>query len=81
MSLRRLSLSSKPSALNLAQRLGAAHDGDRADGDNDGQGLEQVPGSVVEKEDKLNAHDRTKEGGVRDGSGADGLGQMVGVGT
>lgn len=76
-----LPLASKATALDLAEGLGAAEEDGDADDADDGQGLEQVPGAVVEEEDALHGDDGAEEGGVGDGGRAEGLGEVVEVGA
>ncbi len=76
-----LSLSPEASALDLTERLGAAHKCHCSDGANDRQGLEQVPSSVVKEEDKFHGNDGAKECRMGQRSGADSLADVIGVGA
>lgn len=76
-----LSLSSKTSALHLAQGLHSAEDGGCAqDGDGD-QNVAQSHAAMVEIVHELDAKDGPEEGGMRQGSRAKCLGKVAQVGA
>lgn len=71
-----LPLSSKTSALDLAQSFATAQQGNGAEDTNQGEGLEEVPAAVVKDESSLNRKNRAKEKGVRDRRSTESLSSM-----
>lgn len=67
--------------LDLRQRAATADESHKANDSRGGQGLEQVPGGVVQEEDTLDRKDRPEEDGMRDGRIAQCLAKVVGVRT
>lgn len=74
-------LSSKASALDLPESLGPAENRNGAYETDNRQDLEQIPGSVVEEEDKLHGHNGAKEQSVRNGGSTKSLGEVVRIGA
>lgn len=71
----------KTSALNLSKSLGAAQHGDDAHHASNRKDLKQVPAGIIHEKHTLHGHDGAKEGNMRQGRGAESLGQVVEVGA
>lgn len=67
--------------MNLAKGAAAANKCDRADGSCGWQGLEEVPGSVVQEEKSLEGDQRSEENGMRNWGGLKGRRKVVHVGA
>lgn len=72
---------SQPPLLNLGERPASADEGYETDETCGGQGLEQVPGGIVQEEDALHCKYRAKEDGMRNGRIAQSLAEVVYVGA
>lgn len=67
--------------MDLAERAAAAKECDHASSCRSGQGLEQVPGRVVEEEDALEGNQRAEEEGMGKGSVLERGGKVVDIGA
>ena len=59
-------LACKPSTLNFAKGPCTTKKSDDSDDTRNGQGLEKIPGAVVQKEDSFHGDNGTEENAVRD---------------